>query len=443
MSVSSGLRLVLVIVALGAIASPGTAQPGELPDWVKTSWWMRRQIEPAWAIRGARVIDVATGEVSDPTDVVIGGDAIVAIGKAEGVAKNNTIDAAGGFVIPGLFDLHAHVLPESRRFAGSPPEETLKTLLEHGITTIRLLPFTSELALEWGASVAGAKLQGPTIVAASTLFEREAERTSQGFGTPEVARAWVEREAWLGARWIKVYNSMDESSLAAIVEAAHRHGLKVCGHTAEVPPHRAAVLGMDCFEHITGIPRSALDPALKPPRFDSLAERTAWYWENAQPERLERLLETMLENDVAWVPTLVVTDAMATHGQHDGSEPVPDDVRKRLKEANEKGARLAVDYFRRGGRVGVGTDFPVDGVSPGESVANEIRLLHEIGGATPLEALQIATLGSARVLGFESLVGKVEAGRLANLVVLNGNPLEDLKHLSDIRLVVHDGRKVE
>ncbi len=440
--------IVWLLLVGGLLSSPLEAQPGSrgpFPDWARESWWMRRNgFEPLWMLRGVSVIDVRTGEVGEPTDVVIRGDIIESIGSAPDLPAAQVVDGKGRFVMPGLFDLHAHVLPPSPRFGTTmKAEDTLLQLVRHGVTTIRLLPLASESGIAWAAQTGTGRLRGPSIVPASTLFEQTAQRTSQGFGTPETAAAWVAREAWLGARWIKVYNSMDEDSLRAIVEAAERHGLKVCGHTADVPPHRAAALGMHCIEHITGIPRSALNPALRPPRFESLAERTAWYWENAEDERLGQLLETLLEHGTSWVPTLVVTEAIAENGSHDGSPAASEDVRHRMTAAVRKGARLAVDYHRRGGKVGLGTDFPVDDVEPGASAIREIELLVELGGATTAEALQIATLGSARVLGFENLVGTVEPGRLAHLLVLKGNPLEDLSHLKSIELVVVDGRRLD
>ena len=96
---------------------------------------------------------------------------------------------------------------------------------------------------------------------------------------------------------------------------------------------------------------------------------------------------------------------------------------------------------RMGGLVGLGTDFPVDGIAPGTSVHDELRLLVELGGATPLEALQIGTLSSARILGLSEIVGTVEAGKLANFVVLTANPLEDIGNVARIAFVVHDGRR--
>ena len=139
------------------------------------------------------------------------------------------------------------------------------------------------------------------------------------------------------------------------------------------------------------------------------------------------------------MPTLVVLEKMTSSGGHD-MKALPANVLEHFRTALETSAKLAVRLHREGGLVGIGTDFPVDGVPVGESVHRELELLVQLGGATPLEALQRATYGSARILGFDDLLGRVEPGRLAHLVVLEKNPLEDISNVRSIRYVIHDGR---
>jgi imidazolonepropionase-like amidohydrolase len=140
------------------------------------------------------------------------------------------------------------------------------------------------------------------------------------------------------------------------------------------------------------------------------------------------------------VPTLVVSESMLLSGKHDGKAFEAGTSEEERLDALRASARAAVAFHRQGGLLGLGTDFPVDGVPVGESVHREMELFVEHGGATPLEALQIATLSSSRVLGFEELVGTVEPGRIANLVVLRENPLERISATRAIAYVVHDGR---
>lgn len=413
---------------------------GRLPDWAKRSWFFRRQLDSSWMLRGVNVIDVRTGKIQQNVNIVIAGDQIESIGNTEPPAEMKVIDAAGKYVIPGLFDLHAHVIPKSMFFPAAPePEEALRMLLDAGVTTIRALPFYSESGLLWAARVNHEELIGPTMVTASSIFEKEPQRTSRGFGDPETVAKWVRKEALLGARWIKVYNHMDEESLRTIVQTAREFGMKVCGHANEVPPHRAAALGMATIEHAVSLGYSCLrDGAPDPPGQVGLTQ-AAWYWEHADPAKLTALMQTFKQTGTGWVPTLVVLENIVTSGDHDRKK-FDENIIIQFRKALHESAKLAVQLHRDGGLVGIGTDFPVDGVVPGESVVRELELLVELGGATPLEALQMATLSSAEILGFSELLGTVAPDHLAHMVVLEKNPLEDISHLRSIQYVIHDGR---
>ena len=416
---------------------------GRLPDWATRSWYVRRQLEQPWMLKDANVIDIHSGEIQHGVNIVIAADLIRSIGDEEPTPGMRVIDAAGGYVTPGLFDLHAHLIPTSRFFPDAPePEEALRLLLEAGVTTIRAIPFYSESAQVWAAQVNHAELTGPTIVPTSSIFEKEAQRTFRGFRDPETAAAWVRKEAMLGARWIKIYNRMDEDSLRTIVATAREYGMKVCGHANEVPPHRAAALGLDTLEHATSLAYSALrDGAGEMPGDVGLVQ-AAWCWEHADAAKLNALMDTFKENEMGWVPTLVVLEQIVASGGHDESELDPHAITQ-FDKALRESARLAVALHRDGGLVGIGSDFPVNGVLPGASVHRELELFVQLGGATPLEALQIATLSSARILGFDELVGAVEPDRVANLVVFERNPLEDISNVRCVRYVIHDGRLLE
>lgn len=414
---------------------------GPLPDWALKSWFIRRQVEAAWVLRGVNVIDVRTGRLCENVNIVIAGDLIQSVGRDVPPDGLKVVDAGGKYVIPGLFDLHAHVIPKWPVFpTAKEPEETLRILLDSGVTTIRAIPLFSESALTWAALINDGSLVGPTIIPTSSIFEKTPQRTSRGFGDPQTVRAWVRKEALLGARWIKVYDNMDEDSLRAIVETGREFGMKVCGHASQVPPAMAAQIGMATIEHMISIPYSCLPDGVHPPEGLGPLARSAWCWEHADEVKLRGLMETFRSQGVGWVPTLVVLERIIELGGHD-QRPFSDaKVIQGLRVALDRSAKLAVALHRAGGLVGVGTDFPVDTVPAGESVHREMELLVQRGEATPLEALQIATLSSARILGFGVLLGGIESGKIANLVVLDANPLDDISHSRRVSLVIHDGR---
>ncbi len=416
------------------------AAPAE-PPGLASSWMLRRHLGPPWAIRGVNVIDVETGRVDRDVTIIVAGDQIRSVSRDEPSAGLRTLDFGGRFVIPGLFDLHAHIQPFDPLATPESPESAarLAALLDHGVTTVRALPLVTEFAVDAAGRVNSGVLTGPRIIPAGGILEMRPQRTPFGFGDPQTSRQWVERDAMLGARWIKVYNAMDEASLRAIVETASARGLRVCGHAEGVGPREASEIGLGSIEHVVSLPLSFLrEGAGEPPR--GLPEKIAWRWANVDDGQRALLLDLLARNGTALVPTLVVVEQIARAGTHDGV-PVDAGVTEGLEAALAGGARFAVDLHRRGGLVGLGTDFPVDGVEAGSSAHRELELLVASGGATPLEALRIATLGSAQVLGLSEITGAIRPGFAADLVVLGADPLQDISNTRRIELVVHDGRE--
>ena len=285
---------------------PQRRRRGPLPDWAKQSWFIRRQMDTPLCLKNVHVVNVRDGSIRSNVNVVIQGDQVRSIGSEPVPDNARVVDCAGGYLIPGLFDLHAHVMPKWDIFPTSKePEETLKLLLDSGVTTIRAIPLYSESALLWSARVNSGELRGPTIIPTSSVFEKEPQRTSRGFGDSETVRQWVRKEALLGSRWIKVYDQMDEESLAAIVESAAQFGMRVCGHASKVPPHRAAQIGLATVEHLIGIAYSAVqDDVVAPPDLVGLTN-AAWYWRHVDAEKCRTLMDVFKKNGTGWVPTLV------------------------------------------------------------------------------------------------------------------------------------------
>jgi imidazolonepropionase-like amidohydrolase len=440
----AALVAVLVVCSIACGQEPQRRGIRQLPEWAGESWLVRRHVDAPWALQGVNVIDVRTGAVAESMTVVIQGDLIKSVGDTPPSDGATLIDAEGAYVVPGFFDLHAHVMPTWSRFpTATEPEETLRGLLAAGVTSIRCIPIYSESASQWAGAVNAGHLTGPTITVTSSVIEQRPGRTFMGFGDPDTAASWVRKEALLGARWMKIYDNMDIPSLTAIIDTAAASGMRVCGHASEVSARTAAQLGMGTIEHITGIAQSCLAQGTSVPDDLGPIQRATWCWENADAVMAASLMETLREHRTGWVPTLVVTERIADLGGHDGRPFNHDRAAPALRQAMIRAATLAVEHHRAGGLVGVGTDFPVNGVEAGSSVHREMELFVELGGATPLEALQMATISSARILECAELLGTVEAGKLAHFVVLDQNPLVDISNVRGIRHVVHDGRLLE
>ena len=411
------------------------------------SWRLRREAGAIWTVDDVHVLDLASGRWSERCSVVVQGDRILSIlndqapGGDDSIEIEERVDGGGGYVIPGLFDLHAHSQAAGDPSDDVPEAAVCRALLDHGVTVIREIPLITEFAVDLASRIQRGTLAGPTIVPASTVFELYPQRSSRGFGDPSTAAAWVQREALAGARWIKVYNAMDLESLRAIVQTAEAHGMRVCGHSEDVPPREAIDVGMHCLEHAVSLPLSALADGQEESELITLVGSIVWRWQHTDDSRMEELLAHMRERGTAWVPTLVVLEAILERGGHVFRGQLSEEVEAGLDEAMTRAAEWAVEQHRLGGIVGCGTDFPINDVEPGHSVHRELELLVERGTASPLEAIQIGTLGSARVLGLEDLVGTVESGKLAHFLLLAEDPLEDLAAFASLELVVHDGRK--
>jgi len=286
--------------------------------------------------------------------------------------------------------------------------------------------------------------------------------------TPERARGAVQFLASQDVDFIKVYNWVPDASLEVILETAHRLGLRVTGHVPRtITMTRAIQLGMDCLEHIRITGRELL-PTEEADRIDPLpvARRETLLWERFALEspKMERLIRLVADSRVFFDPTLLVDSALSLDGyQVDTDNPanadVPEEVRKaflgeeqpsifdisqvNLETAHNgfrKRQRLVRMLHEAGARLLAGTDcFGLGKQLPGLGLQNELGLLVE-SGLSPLAALQAATVTAADALGQRDNLGALEVGKLADLVVVEGDPLRDIQNARRVRTVVKAGQ---
>jgi imidazolonepropionase-like amidohydrolase len=416
------------------------------------------------AITGATLIDVRTGTGQPNATVLVDGDRIVSVSPQELPESANVIDASGAWLLPGLIEMHAHT-------TGNPLKWKIHHLyLAYGVTTVRdtggnltLLRLLRE-QLEQNSHV------GPRIFFAGPLLDGATPvwpPMSIMVDTPIRARAAVEFLASQGVDFIKIYNWVPEASLRAILESAHQHGLRVTGHVPRmITMTRAIQLGMDCLEHIRITGRELL-PAYEADRLDSLpvARRETLLWERfeLESEPMQRLIRLVADSRVFFDPTLLVDTALSLDGyaidiENPANADVPEDVRSAfvreerppIFDVSEVRLETARDGFRKrqrlvgmlheaGARLLAGTDcFGLGKQLPGLGLQNELVLLVE-SGLTPLAALQAATLTAAEALGESDTLGTLEPGKLADIVVLDADPLVDIRNARRVRTVVKGG----
>jgi cytosine/adenosine deaminase-related metal-dependent hydrolase len=434
-------------------------------------------------IRNAMVIDGTGNPARGPMDIVVEGTTISSIrparpidefGTARGAptrsappepAPDRVIDGTGMYVMPGIIDVHSHI-QFSRNNVPMPKEYEYKLLLGHGITTIRD-PGSGEGI---DTMVAHAKLSAENRLTAPTIYPY----ATAGAESPDSARALVRRLKAQGAAGLKVFINRPDV-WAAIADEAKKLNLPIATDLKiqETDAVRAAQLGVRSIEHWYGIPDAAIPGPQRFPdyyNYDNEADRFRWggdIWRQADSARVSAVLDTMLAHGMTWDPTFAVYEANRDltrsrnlpwfreyampqllaffepdpkrHGSYHFDWTTSDEIMWR------NNFRIWMSWVReysaRGGNVTVGSDAGFIYHLYGFATIREMELQQE-AGFHPLEVIQHATSNGAKLLGLER-TGVVRPGFAADLAIVDGNPLHDMKVLYGLGVdVEQDGRVV-
>ena len=402
------------------------------------------------AITDIAVVDVVRGVALSHQTVLISGNRIVAIGAASDTRAPRgarSLNARGKFLIPGLWDMHSHVTMFGRT--------SLALYLTQGVTGIRDMGAERFAAAKaWRDSIAAGQLLGPRMRIASPIVENQrwlaaVKRMGEAAGTPwrmyerygpasaDEAVHWVDSVVALGADHIKVRNWPSPEISRAIVDRARERGLQVVGHGNEPFPR-------------TGV--ATLEHGIWPPLQGSDATR-------------DSLWRQLAANGVAMVPTLVTWPirldppdtvmAKLNTGRIPELQYVARQTREQwrdqmleLKQENPldwktiyRGEmRNAAEMHRAGMTLLAGTDIGAPLLVPGFSLHDELDLLVSQAGMTPVQALQAATILPARVMGLADSLSSVTVGKVADLIVLDANPLAAIGNTRRIHAVITNGR---
>lgn len=431
------------------------------------------------------LIDMVDAKPKPGMTVIVEGKRITAIaksGKIRAPKNADVIDASGQFMIPGLWDMHVHALQRER------VDYFFPLFIANGVTGIRDMGTTEDefanLAQLRG-EIAGGTRTGPRIIAAGRILDGAKPAVPQNsipFTNEIEARQAVRSLKQNGADFIKVYDGIPRSSYFAIVDEARKQKIPFAGHIpTDVSAFEASDAGQKSFEHLGTILRSCstLEPkvmdervnasikqsdkpndfSLIPPR---IAARTKIELETYSEQKCRQLFARFNRNQTWQVPTLITkqsnafvdslmftTDARLKYISPASVEkwkpennfflkyrtPEFIEVRKKLyqKELELVGAmHLARVKFM------TGTDIPGPYTYPGFSLHDELGLLVQTG-FTPFEALKAATRNPAEYLNLSNDLGTIEKGKLADLVLLEANPLESIGNTKRINAVVFNG----
>jgi imidazolonepropionase-like amidohydrolase len=406
-------------------------------------WWF---VSPAWgqsvtAIRCGRLIDGRADAPVMNATIVITGDRITAVGVNAAVpAGAREVDLRQMTCLPGLTDLHVHLRgTTTKELETSSADKALlilknaQEMLQNGFTTVRDLgePDAYFAPIAVRNAIARGDFPGPRMFVAPHMMSSTGGHGDSGELAPDLAlqvpnrvfggvdgvRQAIREEFKYGADWIKIavtggvmsagdnpnVTTVSAEELAAAVDETHRHGKKITVHAIGTEGIKAAIrAGVDGVEH--GI-------LIDPEGVALMKERGTWL-----------------------VPTIYVLNHVIDEGAKYGYREESLRKGRALREERDRRIRAA---FAAGVKVGFGSDniFPVK--DSAKEFAQLVRL-----GLTPMQAIRTATVNAAEILGMAPDLGSLEAGKLADVVAVAGNPLDNIQLLEDVRFVMQAGRVV-
>ncbi len=405
------------------------------------------------------VISMSETDSSRPQTVVIDKGRIVEMGNVGEVSlfpADKVVDGTGRFLIPAFADMHAHP---------SDGEEMIR-YLAHGVTTIRIMNGYQNL-LQMRDEYESGKRIGPRLIVASPIIDGEPPAYDNLVGVKDAKEARARVVAYIDAGYdqIKLYHNLTADAFLAAVDEAHLHGVKAVGHMPyQILTEEGFFAGYDSCEHLGGI-LAAIQPSDWGIRSDSaLTEYLVVYGSNADVSGVAKVAAVARDNNVWLVPTMEVLYRMIeTPEQWEAWEADPkieyvSDVTKSWWEvfsspkasidpelysqaptARENFKTIVREAYEAGAKLMVGTDYGTPYIFPGECVHNELAHFVE-AGLTPEQALAAATSLPARFLEKEGEFGTIEVGALADLVLLEADPRQDIEAVRRISGVAARGR---
>lgn len=464
------MRIAAAVAVAAAVTAPLQGQRGGQPP-------------RAIVIDGATVIDGTGATPLANRTIVLDGPRIAAIGASGAVqipANARVLDAKGKFVIPGLIDGHTHW----RGWTG-------ELFLNHGVTSIVDLGNPTDWILAARDAEIGGRIRGPRIFAAAGGIDRR-RREGEGGGigaaggtapyiyyiegaaqARAVTRSLLER----GPDVIKIFGDLTAEEYQAVTDEAHRVDVAVLGHTNDV--YAAVRGGMDGVTHLWGVSATLMTPEnLKKYREGHIASPYAWMeldkmdalvsflvqrgtfinpalvneHTGAMPKSKEFELagyDLLMNPELRYVPLTAMLSSLTfwhklrSYSSTVGGFPYREQVAPAVLEEFRKGYRNSLEFTRRfakaGGKILAGTDAAGSASLPGLSLHQELEVLVD-AGLTPMQALVSATRVPAELVKKDYKLGTLGVGKLADIVILDADPLADIRNTRKINTVIKNGQ---
>lgn len=427
-------------------------------------------------LTGATLIDGTGAPARRDVTIVLAGDRILWTGKhcsmppADGA---RVIDLRGKYVIPGLWDMHTHV--------GSDERIIVPLHIANGVTSVREMWGFPEIHAVRDRINRG-ELLGPRFTIASSIIDGPHSvwaPQSTEVATAAEARAAVQVAKAGNADFLKIYTYVPREAYFALVAEARRLGLPVVGHQpGRLNVREVSDAGMRCFEHLYGMPTASstreaeilrtinntpVDPANPRGLSNLIRELDLQASLSHSRSKAAKLYDRLARNGSWQSPTLTVMRVMSSPADTYTKDPrlkyidkasqefwathiknfapsTPEDI-ARHRDYIRFRLTMVGEMERAGVRIIGGTDTPNPYVFPGFAAHDELALLVE-AGLSPMRALQTMTRDAARFLGLERTMGTVSKGKVADLLVLDANPLADIKNTQKIHAIFTRGKLI-
>jgi imidazolonepropionase-like amidohydrolase len=424
----------------------GKAASDEMSALAELSKTIPGSHAPTLAIVGATLIDGTGAAPIADSAVLIREGRIVArgpSGKVKIPKAAHRIDAKGMFLLPGLWDMHAHF----------EQVEWGPIYLAAGVTTVRDCGNEFEFITAVRDAVTQGRGLGPRLLLAG-IVDGSGPLTIgvQRVDTPDEARAWVDRYHAARFQQMKIYSSVKLEELRIVADEAHRFGMTVTGHVPEgLNAFQTIAAGQDQINHIQYI-ADLMHPPF-PESMSRLERRKAIAELNLDSPEAVKAVSFLKEHHTVVDPTLALselftaTTAKPPASFEPGVEKIPPELAQPLTDVEAPSERsqlldkilrkdiaIITVLHRAGIPIVAGTDQSV----PGHSLHREIELYVQ-AGFTPIEAIQAATIVPARVMGLAEELGTVEKGKRADLILLTADPLADIRNTRQVEYVISNG----
>ena len=401
------------------------------------------------AITDVTVVDVEKGALIPNQTVLIMNDRVDKIGLQGEMpipSDAQVVNGLGLYLIPGLVDAHVH-------YFDAPI--TGRVLIANGVLLVRDMGMPNEYILPLRDELNQGKILGPEMIATGYILDGDPPmipQISMGIKTPEEAKMAVRKQADAGVDMIKVYSILEKDVFLAILAEADACGLKVVGHVPEsIYIEDAAAAGLDSAEHWFGFEKIIARLLGEPVRltFSGMSSQMHYFdrLDEVDPAMLEKVYQNLRESGLTVVPTVVtfknfpsqhtLEAANILHGEYitselfniwrsqwSGQSNIPESIWQNW-------ARMVAGMHRSGIPLMVGTDLMVPGIVPGFAVHDEMEIWQE-AGIPAVDILRSATLIPANFMGLGDRLGSIREGKTASMILLRGNPLQDIRNAQQI-----------